>query len=393
MSEYQYYEFSAIERPLTTQQQAELRACSSRARITATSFCNEYHWGDLKGDRLDWMARYFDAHVYSSNWGSCDFMLGLPKDLFDGASAAQYTAGAGRRGEYGGGAFTLLSRDGQWTVIWSLNLDSGGDDERFWEEDGPGWMGRLQPLRDELLRGDMRPLYLGWMARLCSCELDDDAVEPPVPPGLGSLTPAQAALAEFLMLDPDLLTVAAAASAEAASPDGLDADAAAWIAQLPEADMRLALGQVLQEGGRAAERQLRVRLAQWRRQHQAQGTPAAPLRTVAQIEAGRAAAEQLRLEQERVRHQARLAREQAERIRHLAGVAARAEDIWSSVDALLQRGTGAAYEQAQRAVMELSAALAADGRDDEFRRGLVRQLATHGKRPAWLARLRKAGLM
>ncbi|MFI6991817.1 hypothetical protein ACI2LC_09125 [Nonomuraea wenchangensis] len=43
MSEYQYYEFLAIDRPLTDKQQAEVRALSTRAHITATSFTNEYH--------------------------------------------------------------------------------------------------------------------------------------------------------------------------------------------------------------------------------------------------------------------------------------------------------------------------------------------------------------
>jgi hypothetical protein len=50
MSEYQYYEFAAIDRPLSKDEMAELRALSSRATISPTSFANEYHWGDLKGD-------------------------------------------------------------------------------------------------------------------------------------------------------------------------------------------------------------------------------------------------------------------------------------------------------------------------------------------------------
>jgi hypothetical protein len=50
MSEYQYYEFLAVDRPLNRKQMGELRACSTRARITATRFVNEYHWGDFKGD-------------------------------------------------------------------------------------------------------------------------------------------------------------------------------------------------------------------------------------------------------------------------------------------------------------------------------------------------------
>jgi len=42
MSEYQYYEFQAVDRPLTEAERTELRALSSRARITATSFTDHY---------------------------------------------------------------------------------------------------------------------------------------------------------------------------------------------------------------------------------------------------------------------------------------------------------------------------------------------------------------
>ena len=49
MSEYQYYEFRAIDRPLDRKEMDELRALSTRAEITPTSFTNTYHWGDFKG--------------------------------------------------------------------------------------------------------------------------------------------------------------------------------------------------------------------------------------------------------------------------------------------------------------------------------------------------------
>lgn len=52
MSEYQYYEFQAVDNPLTPQEMAELRALSTRATITPTRFQNVYHWGDFKGDPL-----------------------------------------------------------------------------------------------------------------------------------------------------------------------------------------------------------------------------------------------------------------------------------------------------------------------------------------------------
>jgi hypothetical protein len=50
MSEYQCYEFVALDRPLTSKQMTELRAISTRAEISPTPFWNEYEWGDLKAD-------------------------------------------------------------------------------------------------------------------------------------------------------------------------------------------------------------------------------------------------------------------------------------------------------------------------------------------------------
>ncbi|MGI5135542.1 hypothetical protein [Streptomyces sp. CA-106110] len=67
MSEYQYYEFQALGRPLSHGEQDQLRAISTRARITATSFTNTYNWCDLSGDPRRMTERYFDAHLYVTN--------------------------------------------------------------------------------------------------------------------------------------------------------------------------------------------------------------------------------------------------------------------------------------------------------------------------------------
>jgi hypothetical protein len=50
MSEYQCYEFVALDRPLTYKQMTDLHAISTRAEISPTRFWNEYEWGDLKAD-------------------------------------------------------------------------------------------------------------------------------------------------------------------------------------------------------------------------------------------------------------------------------------------------------------------------------------------------------
>lgn len=93
MSEYQYYEFRAIDRPLDERQMRELRSLSSRAEITPTSFVNVYNWGDFKGSPDKLMAKYFDAFLYMANWGTRQLMLRLPQRLLDRETALAYCVG------------------------------------------------------------------------------------------------------------------------------------------------------------------------------------------------------------------------------------------------------------------------------------------------------------
>lgn len=51
MSEYQYYEFQAIDRPLTKEQMQQLRDISSRTRITSSSFINDDSLEQLQQSR------------------------------------------------------------------------------------------------------------------------------------------------------------------------------------------------------------------------------------------------------------------------------------------------------------------------------------------------------
>ena len=99
MSEHQVYEFVVLDRPLTEKQMAELRAISSRAEISASRFWNAYDWGDLKADPAKLMERYFDAHLYSANWGTHRLMLRVPRARIDAKALAEYfgTSAAGMR--------------------------------------------------------------------------------------------------------------------------------------------------------------------------------------------------------------------------------------------------------------------------------------------------------
>lgn len=93
MSEYQYYEFQAIDKPLSEKDREVLRDISSRAQITSTSFVNEYNYGNFKGDPLKLVEKYFDAFLYVTNWGTHQLMLKIPRKLIDLDLASQYCIG------------------------------------------------------------------------------------------------------------------------------------------------------------------------------------------------------------------------------------------------------------------------------------------------------------
>jgi hypothetical protein len=118
MSEYQYYEFQAIDRPLTDKERRELRAYSTRARITPTSFVNDYEWGDFKGNADDWMEKYFDAFLYVANWGTHVFKVRLPVRLLDVKTARMHCAGE---------CTTVREKNGHVILTFMSEDEEGGD--------------------------------------------------------------------------------------------------------------------------------------------------------------------------------------------------------------------------------------------------------------------------
>ena len=71
MSEYQYYEWQTIDRPLTASEQREVNALSSHMdTVTSTQALVTYSWGDFKHDPAQVLLKYFDAFLYDSNFGS-----------------------------------------------------------------------------------------------------------------------------------------------------------------------------------------------------------------------------------------------------------------------------------------------------------------------------------
>ncbi len=197
MSEYQLYEFVAVDRPLTSSQRRALRQVSSRAEITSSSFRNEYNYGDLSADPAKLVARYFDVGVHMTNWGTRRLLLRFPKDAF-GTTARLYAKGG-----------TSLIRASGNVIVDICPAFEPEDFNGYEDIDDTSFVHELAAVRAAVLGGDLRPLYLAWLAGVQSGELDDDDREPPVPAGLGEKAPASALVIRFLQLDERLLKVAA----------------------------------------------------------------------------------------------------------------------------------------------------------------------------------------
>jgi len=261
LNEYQYYEFLVVDRPLDERQQAELRAVSARADITATSFVNEYHWGGFGGDPRTLVEEYFDAFLYLASWGTHRLMIRLPAQILDLDTARRYCAT--------GTASSWRHRD---DVLIDLRCEAGSGE---WDGTDETPLGAIIPIRADLVAGDHRALYIAWLLAAQS-ELDDDETEPPVPPTLGSLNGQLRALVDFLHVDEDLLAVAASASGLGAL-EVPEVGLVKWIQELADPDKDALLLRVI--GG---DPYVRCEMLQGvRKQHQ--GTSRSGKRTVGEL--------------------------------------------------------------------------------------------------------------
>ena len=378
MSEYQYYEFQAIDRPLTAKQMSELRSYSTRARITPTSFVNDYSWGGFKGDADAWMEKYFDAFLYFANWGTRVLKLRLSSRLLAAATARAYC---------GGDSAFVREKDGETILSFVSEDEEGGD----WGE-GEGRLSSLISLRAELARGDVRALYLGWLLRAQTGELDHDDTEPPVPPGLGQLSASLESLVEFLRIGGDLLHVAAEASPPIGDT-GLDRDEVRlWVGKLPAEEKDKLITNLVVNADHTQSAEL---LQRFLKERPGNGGPATSDRTVGQLlqaaeayttERRRLEAEKLAKEKARREREAAIARET-----YLDSLVGREAKLWTEVDGLVAMKQSKKYDHAVKILVDLRD-LAARGKEGDFGLRIEALRQAQAKKPSFIGRLRKAGL-
>ena len=262
-----------------------------------------------------------------------------------------------------------------------------------WEE-GEGWLSSLISLRENILQGDYRSLYLAWLLCAQMEEMEDDELEPPVPPNLTDLNAPLKSFADFMRIDTDLIAVAAKNSV----PEDRQIDPKAlknWICNLPEHEKNDILFQVVE----APRPHLRTELIQRFQQTVSikdNSKMDKQLRSVMDLisrsetsaeERKRRAAEQKAREQARQKREKALAREQ-----YLESLAGREDSIWKKVGEFIDSKQPAKYDEAVKLLVDLRDLNKKTGTEKVFNQKLNTICANHYRKVGFLNRLQKAEL-
>lgn len=387
MSEYQYYEFQAIDRPLTAEEQEHMHSLSSRVELTPRQAIFTYSYGDFRGEPLEVLEHYFDALLYIANWGTTQLAFRFPHGLIDRAAMEPYCIGD---------SIVVDTLDDHVLLNICINEEEG----KRWIE-GEGELTTLLPLRDDLVRGDLRVLYLAWLK---AAQLDDSSyfdadgqalfddgvendlshiTEPPVPPNLQDLTPALRSFIDLFEIDPDLVGFAATQSATQTAPADQFAQ---WITLLPAAERDDFLLRLVQ-GEPMIGVQLTRRLRELGAQTSAAPTAStAPRRTLKALQDGASEYKQQRVAQER-------AAAQQARQHYLEELARRESAAWEQVFALIEEKKARPYDEAVALLVDLRDLATQQQKAHAFQARLQDIHQRFPTRHALIGRLHKAGLV
>jgi len=195
MSEYQIVKFRALDRPLTDKQLEFMDRQSSRAEFTKWEFKVEYHYSSFRGDVNGMLRNGYDISLTYSNYGCRNIQMRLPSGL-----------------PYPKSLWSKFIRQGlKWTAdktgkagILSVEPYLEEAYDQVWEFDD--YLDATAKLRELLIAGDLRALYVLWLCGSASLNDDDEGlIEPPVPHGLATFPHQASELLAFFEADPLLV--------------------------------------------------------------------------------------------------------------------------------------------------------------------------------------------
>ncbi len=369
MSEYQYYEFQAIDCPLTPKEQAEIKELSSRVKLTPTQAIFLYNYGDFRNKPEDVLTKYFDMMFYIANWGTWRLIFRFPKAIFAPKLFQAYTLR---------NAITITQTSKYIVLDLEINQEEGGASGWI---DGEGWLSKLLPLREDLLGGDLRLLYLVWLrvaSELAGYVLDEDPVEPAIPANLSQLTPALKAFIEVVELDPDL--VAAAAQASTINLAKVDVPLENWLSELSAAERQKFLLKLVRREPHV-DLQLINRLKELAGKGESTPQSVPGYRRLSELQEIANTVKEQR--QEREQNAVRKKRTQA-----LAALAPKEAQTWERVVKLIEVKQSQPYDEATALLKDLRDLAEQQGRLPEFSQRFEQLKSDYSSRPALMKRFR-----
>ncbi|MGB7345190.1 MAG: hypothetical protein WBD20_13330 [Pirellulaceae bacterium] len=239
MSEYQFVAFRAIDRALDDKQLAFAEDQSSHSELSRWEMSVEYHYSSFRGDVDGLLRRGFDMYLAYTNYGGREIKLRLPNGLpFSKPTLKAFLSCEG----------ISWKKDpkGKGGILNVFPFHESGEIEEVWDLDD--YLDSLAKVREQLIGGDLRALYLLW---LCAAYDDNEdpteMIEPPVPHGLDTMPQRSTELLPFFDLDP--LTLNAAADGVPGFDPTTDEDdpILVWSASISEARSRALLRRLLKE--------------------------------------------------------------------------------------------------------------------------------------------------
>lgn len=234
MSEFQFYDFRAIDQALSPQQQEEVSEWSSRAKVNARKAVFTYAFGDFKMDHLRAIEKYFDSLLYWSSWGNKQLFFRFPLTSVNLKALETFS-------------FTLTS--------YNLGFDYGikvhvsaqhvflefytsNEDEEDYVDEAGKEMDQFTQIREAILTEDYRCLFLFWLNLAQTLEqhkpkLISNFTLPSIPAGLKKLSSELETFVDFFGIDRFLIRAAAHFSPE---PIAIETAFAQALIQLSESE-------------------------------------------------------------------------------------------------------------------------------------------------------------
>lgn len=371
MSEYQYYEFQAIDRTLTEEERTEIGSWSSRTTPSSTQAIFTYSYGQFPKSAKKVVEKFFDAMLYLSNWGTKQLIFRLPRTIVDGKLLTPYCFSD---------MVSISVIEGYAILDICFSDEEGGG----WIE-GEGWLSSLIPLRNDILNGDYRMLYLAWLHAInLAYDVDNcvDELEPPVPHNLQSITASLRSFIDLFEIDNDLVAAAVEASVTTYKESTLDIETE--IAKLSVEERTNFLVR-LAKGERHIDRLLLKRLRELSPGKMQTDQNPIKRRNIAELLKSAHKISERRKEQERQQAE-------QERIYKLTELAKQETELWGKITILIEQKKPKAYDEAVEILEDLRDLSKYLNQVDQFQLKIDHIHENYSMLPGLRSRLYRAGL-